>query len=277
MNQLKQRLFYHFFFIIIFSFSLLYSLEPWFQPFFCIVSLGFICTALWEYYQLVKAKKLSPLTTLGMVTSAFYIVALCLENVYNKDPFLAEAVLLVMGFVMLTVVLFRNHQPITSVATTFFGILYIVIPLGCIYPILYADFTDGRFWVIYLLSVSKSVDLAGYFAGKLLGSKPLAKKISPKKTIEGAIAGAICAISLSLLFSYFYPEKLSFLAAFILGVLILFAAIIGDLFESLLKRDAKIKDSNKIPGIGGVLDVVDSLLFIFPLIYLYLYFQKGLL
>jgi len=118
--------------------------------------------------------------------------------------------------------------------------------------------------------------MGGYFAGKMWGKRKLAPHISPGKTVLGAIAGFFSAIALSLVF--FLISKwgdiesfqLDLSGAIILGGLIGLFSQLGDLAESLLKRDAKIKDSNTIPGVGGVLDLLDSLLFTIPILYLFL-------
>jgi phosphatidate cytidylyltransferase len=135
---------------------------------------------------------------------------------------------------------------------------------------------DGRLWLAYLVAVTKITDMGGYFMGKMWGKSKLAPHLSPGKTLIGGIAGFISAILLSLGFfllsKYFQLEsfKLNFIQAIFLGGVIGIFSQLGDLAESLLKRDAKVKDSNTIPGVGGVLDFLDSLLFTLPVLYLFL-------
>ena len=133
---------------------------------------------------------------------------------------------------------------------------------------------DGRLWIAYLISVTKMTDIGGYFFGNLWGKEKLAPCLSPQKTWIGAIFGFISAIIASLVFfavSVFVPSfDLTLKASIFLGMLVGIASQLGDLAESLLKRDAKAKDSNSIPGIGGVLDLIDSLLFTTPVVYLFL-------
>lgn len=137
------------------------------------------------------------------------------------------------------------------VASTLFPIIYITFPLGLILAF-YNDFwgfDNGRFWLIYLLVITKGTDVFAYFGGKLLGKRKLSSQLSPKKTKEGVIIGVIFALVLSLLF--LFTKKITLSEAIILGFLIGVLGQVGDLAESLLKRDAQVKDSSKIPGHGG--------------------------
>jgi phosphatidate cytidylyltransferase len=123
-----------------------------------------------------------------------------------------------------------------------------------------------------LLAVMSAVwlaDIAAYFFGRWLGKHKLAPSISPGKTWEGAIGGTLAVVAYGLFFSVFFRDRLAIQPLILVGMLLLFAAlsIIGDLFESLLKRQAAIKDSsNLLPGHGGVLDRIDSLTSTLPLV-----------
>jgi phosphatidate cytidylyltransferase len=132
------------------------------------------------------------------------------------------------------------------------------------------------YFLAYLICVSKGADVGGYFLGSWLGKRPLAPTISPRKTIEGAIGGVVFSIIISMAFyalTFIIPISLfsiSFVEALFLGFGLSFLAQLGDLSESVLKRDAKLKDSSSIPAVGGVLDILDSLIFTTPLLYCYL-------
>jgi phosphatidate cytidylyltransferase len=114
--------------------------------------------------------------------------------------------------------------------------------------------------------------MAAYFGGKFLGTHALAPQLSPKKTVEGAFFGILGAALLSLALPCVWTDApvISAVTWLLLGALTGLTAMGGDLFESLLKRDAGVKDSNTIPGLGGVLDIIDSSLFTIPLLYIYL-------
>lgn len=146
--------------------------------------------------------------------------------------------------------------------------IYIGLPLGSLVGV---HAIAGREAVLLLIATVAVSDTAQYYAGRTLGRTPLAPRRSPKKTREGAIGGFIVApIFLAVAGSYWLPGAPAWwLAA--LGVGIVIAGIIGDLFESMLKRAADMKDSSAlIPGHGGVLDRIDALLFAAPVFYFFL-------
>src|SRR5207249_948784 len=133
---------------------------------------------------------------------------------------------------------------------------------------------DGHYYLLYFVIITKFSDTGAYVVGSLIGKHKMIPRISPGKTWEG-FGGAI-AISMlaSVVFVHFLGHKMpemNWKHALIIGGLLGLAAVIGDLVESLLKREAGVKDSGKwFPGIGGILDLLDSLLFNAPIMYLYL-------
>ena len=135
--------------------------------------------------------------------------------------------------------------------------------------------TVGLTWQAYLLlSMFVSVwvcDSAAYFAGRAFGKHKLFARVSPKKSWEGAIAGVIFSTLSFALLTHTFLENFPLIHGICIGLLIGIIGPIGDLCESLLKRDANIKDSSSlIPGHGGVLDRFDSIMFVAPTIYIYL-------
>lgn len=151
------------------------------------------------------------------------------------------------------------------------------MPLTALYQVnFYFGEGDPQFgpnWLLYLLLVTKISDMMGYFVGSRLGRTKLAPTISPKKSVEGAIAGLVGATVVSFLFYYFAAVDITLIESIFLGIATGALAQLGDLSESLLKRDAQVKDSGNIPGLGGILDVADSLLFTTPFILLYLNYR----
>lgn len=233
--------------------------------------------AIWEYEQFAKAKggrMILPgliLLTVGQVFSFF---------VSANNQHLAS--LPIIFFFIAFLILFALHfgekdGAIMDLAVSSFGLLYIALPMGMILGILYSNVGDGRWWIAYLLVVTKITDVGAYFAGSLWGRRKLAPMISPKKTIEGAIFGLICAVGASYLFHLGSNYAHFFLGTYewiLLGLTLGAVGQFGDLSESLLKRDANKKDSNSLPGLGGALDSIDSILFTAPIIYIYLQFIK---
>jgi phosphatidate cytidylyltransferase len=126
----------------------------------------------------------------------------------------------------------------------------------------------------FAVAITKLTDIGAYVSGKLLGRHKLSPLISPKKTWEGLVGGVLVAMVASVGLVKWFPQALGSLVgihAWILGLVLSGASVIGDLGESVVKRDAHVKDSGSfIPGIGGALDLVDSLLFSLPVFYGYL-------
>ena len=134
---------------------------------------------------------------------------------------------------------------------------------------------EGRWWFLYLLLVTKASDVGGFILGSIIGKHKLAPHVSPGKTIEGALGGFALSFIISIFLFYWWGIRESWMSitlldAISLGILLPIIGQIGDLAESLLKRDAKVKDSSSLPGMGGFLDMVDSLLFTIPVLYIFL-------
>lgn len=153
----------------------------------------------------------------------------------------------------------------TDIACKTMGVVYIALPFS--YLILLRGLEGGRWWILFLLVLIWSNDTFAYITGRAVGSHGLSS-ISPKKTVEGAIGGVIGGVAAAWLFNFFFNMGLSYAAVAVLAAVIGLVALAGDLAESLLKRAAGVKDSGSIlPGHGGILDRVDSLLFPIPLLY----------
>jgi phosphatidate cytidylyltransferase len=137
---------------------------------------------------------------------------------------------------------------------------------------------EGRYLILYLIVVVKSTDIGAYFTGCYLGKHKLIPRISPAKTWEGCIGGVLFAMLISVVYYHTQTHRMGTLDfklydALILGLILSISGVVGDLIESLLKRASGVKDSGAIiQGMGGLLDVVDSLLFAAPLLYVYVLF-----
>jgi phosphatidate cytidylyltransferase len=133
---------------------------------------------------------------------------------------------------------------------------------------------DGRFYTLYFILVTKFSDTGAYVVGSLIGRHKMIPRISPGKTWEGFVGAIALSTAASVAFVHFFGVKMAGMNlrhAVILGIILSITAVIGDLIESLFKREAGVKDSGKFfPGIGGILDLLDSLLFNAPIMYLYL-------
>jgi len=239
----------------------------------------------WEYAQFSRAKHLRPAVWAMVVVAVCEVFAFFSAHkliVFSQFP----AIVLIAGTILFFLLHFSDvSDALLHVAVEFFGVCYVAVPLSFMLAILYPISAagrswDGRWWLVYLIVVTKIVDVAAYFVGRLWGKIPLAPLLSPKKTVEGAIAGVLsavlCSVGIGLIGEAFQSTlfHLPLFPSIILGLCIGLVGGIGDLAESLLKRDAVVKDSNALPGLGGILDMVDSLLLTSPIVYFYLKMQS---
>jgi len=147
-----------------------------------------------------------------------------------------------------------------------FGLFYLPFLLGHLISL--RLLTDGRQWIFMTLIAIMSCDSCAYFVGRKLGQRKLYPAVSPNKTIEGALGGLAGAVLALLLVKLTFLPTIGFFAAVMIGLILGVMGQLGDLFESLLKRACQVKDSGTIiPGHGGMLDRLDSLLFAFPVVY----------
>ena len=247
--------------------------EPWFTILITICGV----LAAFEFYRLVANTKASPLTCFGLLFTALFIISrneglLSILKPYFNTSLLMP--LLLTSAVLLSLIwLLRRAQEEKAFigwAWTVAGILY----LGWLLSHLVAlrDLDGGRNWVFLALFVTFASDTMAFITGRTLGRHRLAPNISPGKTWEGTIGGVLGAIFASLFFTLPTPlhTDLNWIQAVLLGLLISIFGQLGDLVESLFKRNMGVKDSGKlIPGHGGVLDRMDSVVFAGIVVYYY--------
>ena len=189
-------------------------------------------------------------------------------------------ILFVLGLCVRQFVAKNNSAGILTIATTLFGLMYVPYLLNFIQKISYFSFPfgssvdAGKYYLLYFILVTKFSDTGAYVVGSLIGRHKMIPRISPGKTWEGFGGAIVVSTGASVAYVHFFGAHMpgmNYLHAVILGVVLSMAAVVGDLIESLFKREAGVKDSGKLfPGIGGILDLLDSLLFNAPLMYLYL-------
>lgn len=194
-----------------------------------------------------------------------------------------EELRLVMPVISVWVVflgcLFRKDQSrsLAKVTGSFTSIAYVAGLLQFVLMILFMGKgeTDGRSLILYGILVIKSTDMGAYFVGSAIGKHKMIPAISPAKTWEGVIGGVLVAVAVSALLMKLYAYEMSgysfsWLDGLVLGFLMAVFGIVGDLVESMMKRAAGIKDSGTwLKGMGGILDVLDSLLFALPVLYIF--------
>ncbi|MBF0622050.1 MAG: phosphatidate cytidylyltransferase [Magnetococcales bacterium] len=161
-----------------------------------------------------------------------------------------------------------DHDGLSGMLVHFFGVLYIALPLSML--LMVAQVAQGSDWIIYIFSILWSTDSGAYFVGKAIGKHKFSPRVSPNKTWEGTLGGLFMAALIGTGVAVFLELPMPLWHAVTLSMIASSFGQIGDLAESYIKRVVKIKDSgNLIPGHGGLLDRLDSLLFAAPIIYFY--------
>lgn len=229
--------------------------------------LGTLC--LYEYFTLVRRMGVADQPWFGF--PAFW-VTMAASGLSWLNPTAVLAAVLISAFLAALWSRGTMRDRTLGMMATCFGVLYLVLTLVPALRIRF-DFgvATGLRWMLILLAVVWAGDTAAMFGGKTLGRTLFSPRISPRKTNEGAITGLLGGIAAALILQHFLFTDLPRLHVLAVSVLLGVFAQLGDLAESLLKRAAETKDSSRlIPGHGGVLDRVDSLLFAFPVLYIYL-------
>jgi phosphatidate cytidylyltransferase len=233
-----------------------------------------------EFYDLVSRRGLVCFKGWGifggllLMVSTFVYVSRRVAPAKVNDFETSLLIVFVLGLCVRQFMSRSNPAGLLAISTTLFGLMYVPWLLNFIQKIIFFPHVNGRFYVLYFILVTKFSDMGAYLIGSLFGRHKMIPRISPGKTWEG-FGGAIVVSTLaSLLFAHFAAGELAGMKmghALVLGILLGSAAVLGDLIESLFKREAGVKDSGSLfPGIGGILDLMDSLLFNAPLMYLYL-------
>jgi phosphatidate cytidylyltransferase len=235
----------------------------------------------WEFYRMAALTGGAPLARTGIALAALLPLAAHAHVLRLGTPSPAAGLLVVLA--LLAVAAWRrgvSGKPLLAVATTVLGVVYAGAPIAYGYLLRYFDWTVGRAAgaAVLLLPVlcTWASDIGAYFAGRAIGGPKLIPAVSPGKTIAGAVGGLAASAALAAAYAPYVLRPVAQLGfapgrALLFGALVSVAAQLGDLVESLLKRDAGVKDSSRlIPGHGGVLDRVDSLLFVLPVSYVVL-------
>lgn len=233
--------------------------------------------ALFEFYRMVEKDTSHAISKIFSVTLGgliFFSAFLYLEHI---NLYALPIMILVYLLILISSAIFIQRSDILhGIIYSVFGQMYITMPLSILmlisYVYQYNLGEEGYDWVL-ILAMFVFIwinDTAAYFIGSLMGKHKLIEHISPKKSVEGFIAGIIFTLLSSLLFAWLFPE---FTTLFWMGLAVVVALFgtLGDLFESLIKRTCTVKDTGHlIPGHGGILDRIDSLLVAVPAAYLYL-------
>lgn len=249
-----------------------------------LILVGIALWGQWELYTILDKAGYPAHRFLGMIGGAALVIA----------AWYADRLTLYGGFANLSLAILAISVVVIFVAQLRYGISESCLPrlcgtfLGLLYTPLLLSFMallandwlgkDGRLLVMYLISVVKMSDTGAYFTGRALGKHKMAPAISPKKTWEG-LAGGIAGSCLAGFIWYYFTQgdlivvDITMPHVVVIPVMLAVLGVLGDLIESQFKRAAEIKDSSRsVPGMGGILDVLDSLLLACPVLYMYVQF-----
>lgn len=240
---------------------------------FFILILSAIILGQYEFYSILSKDGIQPSKIIGIPLGALSAFLFYRGDVSVINLFI------IVGIFLVTITRLISKRDIkkafADVSITFFGIFFLAWLMG--YQIMLRNLEEGRDLILLLYAIIWVGDSAAYFIGNNLGRHKLAPVVSPKKTWEGAIAGLIAGLCMAFIakFSFFY--LLDYMDCLVLGSGLSLLGQLGDISESMFKRGGEVKDSSRlIPGHGGILDKMDSLLYSSPaLYYYYKFFMIG--
>jgi phosphatidate cytidylyltransferase len=256
----------------------LIAIVIWFgNPWFTILVAIWGALAVLEFYRIAAINKLTLFTYFGIIWTVLFIISQNSDIISIIEPYINLNLITPLMFTLLVVlslilllVFQQKEKAFLHWVWTLGGIIYIGWLLS--HLIALRELNYGKNWVFYALFTTFTSDTFSFFIGHKWGKHQLASTISPSKTWEGAIAGIISATAFSLLFIPLTPFSLyfSYGQAMLLGLMVSIFGQLGDLIESLFKRNMGVKESGKlVPGHGGILDRTDSIIFASVFVYYY--------
>jgi phosphatidate cytidylyltransferase len=258
--------------VIVLPFLIASILIPWLKWLFVALAGAAMALGLFEFYVLAKRLQIKPNTSAGFLGSSAIFVICLFFNDLSLNLFLIQITLVVLTAGTLIAAAVRGEafdKIIGSTGATILGVLYVTL-LGSHLLSLRLGFDQllSAHLLSFFFLVLMGADSGAYYTGRALGKHKLAPKISPGKTWEGVAGGVVVALAMATLSHFWFFRELPLKWALPIALIMTVVGILGDLTESALKRGAGAKDAaNILPGHGGILDRLDSLLFNAPLIY----------
>jgi phosphatidate cytidylyltransferase len=255
---------------------LIYTVWSQSPYFFVALAAVAVVLALGEFYNLASKGGFKPMAVPGYAASLVVIASFVFE-----EPPLIVGALIALTMASLAMMLGKPDEmkkSLVAVAATVSGVAYVALLAGCLVGVRMMPDSMAHPAIPHLSSKLLMIffamvifaDTGAYYTGRLIGRHKLAPRVSPGKTIEGAVGGLVAAIAAGPLSRLVFFHEIPVSHALVLGAMIGVLGPVGDLAESMLKRGADVKDSGTLlPGHGGVLDRVDSILFCAPLLYYY--------
>ncbi|MFH0864842.1 MAG: phosphatidate cytidylyltransferase [Bacteroidota bacterium] len=239
----------------------------------------FTVVGLWEFYLLAEKKNIFPLKYAGITAGGFIFIITVFSNSHFIDAHQAEKYFVL---VFLYIILFfiaelyrKSDNALQNISMCLAGLIYVAIPFSILISlpvVVEQNISFGKVILISFFLLMWIYDIFAYLTGMWMGRHKLFERISPKKSWEGFIGGAVFCIALSVVMSFYYTG-LTIMQWIMMAILIIVFGTFGDLVESMFKRSVNCKDSGKFfPGHGGVLDRFDAVLLAAPFVYFYLRF-----
>jgi phosphatidate cytidylyltransferase len=234
----------------------------------------FTCVALYEYRTLLQQKGINLSVFFYVISVLLYLIVTVASCDNMRTMFLLVSMPLMLGllFLLFIVEMFRKQEnPFTNIAYSILGIMWIVLPFALVNHF-HLLLSEWRFLLLSVFIIIWLYDTFAYCVGMLIGKHRLFERISPKKSWEGAIGSTILTLTTAYFANILFPTlPLTHLQWIGLAIVIILFGTLGDLVESLFKRQLSVKDSGTIlPGHGGVLDRFDSILFAILFVWIYL-------
>ncbi len=261
---------------------------------FAILFLIFLVAALYEFYSMLKRGKIHPQTIYGISFGAIFFIMCFLNAVGFLEARFLFLILPLLSFVFIAELFYRENRPFHNIAFTILGLVYIALPISLFNYIvfqttdsLYLQESENMDIVNFIFQPDHKVeysyqillgffflhwinDTGAYLFGMVLGKHKLLKRISPKKTWEGFLGGAVFALITGYLLSRYF-QALNLGNWLVITFIVIFFGTLGDLVESMLKRYLGLKDSGSLlPGHGGLLDRFDGILLSAPIVFVFL-------
>lgn len=256
---------------IMIALTVLAIINKWF---FIIFIVFLTVGGLYEFFYLIKKKGIPIYSYVGIFIGSLIPISIFTRFELTRNW---ELLFIVLGFLLLLLLQFSrqdNRNAIVGISTTLFGVLYVSWFLSFLVKIrLLIPGIEGAKLLAFIIIITKSADIGALLIGSRYGKHALIPKVSPQKSVEGWWGSLACGGFSALASQALLPSGFPYTVLHVFFIGVFFGAIgqLGDLSESMIKRDCNVKDSGKLlPGLGGILDVVDSLLFSAPAFYLYI-------
>ena len=240
--------------------------------YFMVLVMAAAAVGQYEFYRMASARGIHPNMVLGIVLGALVVMEFYHRLTLGPGPIF----LITASMILIMVARLFSPRPvdgaIVDITSTLFGVFYVAMLFAFQVGIRTSE--DGKQWLVFLYFIIWASDIGAYSIGIPFGKHRLYEKISPKKSIEGLIGALAAAAGMALLCRVWFMPAIGMTEAVVIALALAVAGTIGDLVESLFKRDAGVKDSGGIiPGHGGILDRMDSMLFAAPVLYYYIWMK----